>query len=103
MAWNASWSQFDPGKTTTPNFMTRLRMSFVGMSSLPQRRALGAPPCEQDRGGNQRRFLFRLVVFAAVSSRRFLLAQPGLLTWRPRAMPRASEGTLSVIVEPAPT
>src|SRR6266481_847106 len=38
---------------------------------------------------------------AAANSRRFLAAQPGLLTWRPRAIPNPSEGTFSVIVEPA--
>src|ERR1700687_624553 len=37
----------------------------------------------------------------AANSRRFLAAQPGLLTWRPRAMPNPSDGTFSVIVEPA--
>jgi hypothetical protein len=37
----------------------------------------------------------------AESSRRFFAAQPGLLTWRPRAIPNPSEGTFSVIVEPA--
>jgi hypothetical protein len=31
------------------------------------------------------------------------LAQSALFTWRPRAMPRASEGTSSVIDEPAAT
>src|SRR5229473_1404142 len=38
---------------------------------------------------------------AAADSRRFFAAQPGLLTWRPRAIPNPSEGTFSVIVEPA--
>src|SRR5438445_12051608 len=37
----------------------------------------------------------------ADNSRRFFAAQPGLLTWRPRAIPNPSEGTFSVIVEPA--
>src|SRR5258708_18882857 len=40
---------------------------------------------------------------AAASSRRFFAAQPGLLTWRPRAIPNPSEGTFSVIVETAAT
>jgi hypothetical protein len=38
---------------------------------------------------------------AAASSRRFFDAQPGLLTWRPRAIPKPSAGTFSVMVEPA--
>src|SRR3989454_9030436 len=38
---------------------------------------------------------------AAASSRRFFAAQRGLLTWRPRAIPNPSEGTFSVMVEPA--
>src|SRR6266576_4016285 len=37
----------------------------------------------------------------AASSRRFFAAQPGLLTWRPRAIPNPPAGTFSVIVEPA--
>src|SRR5690349_19045966 len=60
-----------------------------------------------------RRFVLRLDFFlllwrddffgcvAAASSRRFLEAQPALLTWRPRAIARLSPGTFSVIVEPA--
>ena len=40
--------------------------------------------------------------FAAAISRRRAAAQPGLLTWRPRAMARASAGIFLVIVEPAP-
>src|SRR5437867_13407205 len=39
----------------------------------------------------------------AINSRRFFAAQPGLLTWRPRAIANPSEGTFSVMVEPAPT
>src|SRR6185369_398304 len=42
-----------------------------------------------------------LPALAAVNSRRFLAAQPGLLDCRPRAMPSPSAGTFSVIVEPA--
>ena len=38
---------------------------------------------------------------AAVNSRRFLAAQPGLFDCRPRAMPSPSAGTFSVIVDPA--
>src|SRR5258708_5385074 len=38
---------------------------------------------------------------AAANSRRFFAAQPGLLTWRPRAIPNPSDGTFSVMVEPA--
>jgi hypothetical protein len=52
----------------------------------------------------RRGFLFDEALFgfsAAASSRRFFAAQPGLLTWRPRAIPNPSEGTFSVIVEPA--
>ena len=37
----------------------------------------------------------------ADNSRRFFAAQPGLLTWRPRAIPNPSAGTFSVMVEPA--
>ena len=40
---------------------------------------------------------------AAASSRRFFAAQPGLFACRPRAIPSASAGTLSVIVDPAAT
>src|SRR5208283_1031709 len=39
----------------------------------------------------------------AASSRRFLLAHPGLFTCLPRAIPSASAGTLSVIAELAAT
>jgi len=47
-------------------------------------------------------FFFRFAGFsAAANSRRFFAAQPGLLTWRPRAIPNPSEGTFSVIVDPA--
>ena len=42
-------------------------------------------------------------LFAAASSRLRALAQPGLLTWRPRASASASGGTFSVITEPAAT
>src|SRR5437660_10039768 len=52
------------------------------------------------------RFDFFVVFFGfsvAASSRRFFAAQPGLLTWRPRAIPNPSAGTVSVMVEPAPT
>src|SRR5574340_655882 len=51
-----------------------------------------------------RRF-FRLpgAFFSAARARLFLLAQPGLFTCRPRAIPRPSAGTFSVIVEPAAT
>src|SRR5467141_1790589 len=52
-----------------------------------------------------RRFDFFAVFFGfsvAVDSRRFFAAQPGLLTWRPRAIANPSEGTFSVMVEPAP-
>src|SRR5690348_3558437 len=67
----------------------------------------------QKLGGYLRRFVLRrdflpprredFFGFCAVeaSSRRFLEAQLGLLTWRPRPIPKASSGTLSVIVEPA--
>ena len=37
----------------------------------------------------------------AANSRRFFAAQPSLLTCRLRAIPNPSEGTFSVIVEPA--
>jgi hypothetical protein len=40
---------------------------------------------------------------AAAISRRFAAAHPDLLAWRPRAMPSASAGTFSVMVEPAAT
>src|SRR5438876_5089590 len=53
-----------------------------------------------------RRFDFLAAFFgfsAAASSRRFFAAPPGLLTWRPRAIANPSVGTLSVMVEPAPT
>src|SRR5207245_5152707 len=40
---------------------------------------------------------------AAATSRRFLAAHLGLLTWRPRAIPKLCAGTFSVIVEPAAT
>jgi hypothetical protein len=40
-------------------------------------------------------------LFSAANSRRFFAAQPGLLAWRPRAIPNPSAGTFSVIVEPA--
>src|SRR3989442_12954445 len=52
----------------------------------------------------RRGFLLDLVFFglsATATSRRFFAAQPGLLTCRPRAIPNPSEGTFSVIVEPA--
>src|ERR1700687_636051 len=39
----------------------------------------------------------------AANSRRLREAQRGLLTCRPRAMPKPSGGTFSVIVEPAAT
>src|SRR5207237_1099455 len=51
-----------------------------------------------------RRFDFFAVFFGfsvIANSRRFLAAQLGLLTWRPRAIPKPSEGTFSVMVEPA--
>src|SRR5216683_1679354 len=51
----------------------------------------------------RRDFLFEVLFgFSTVaSSRRFFAAQPGLLTWRPRAIPNPSAGTFSVMVEPA--
>src|SRR5260370_9417842 len=39
--------------------------------------------------------------FSAACSRRFFAAQPGLLIWRPRAIPNPCGGTFSVMVEPA--
>jgi hypothetical protein len=51
-------------------------------------------------------FLRRAAFFgfsAAANSRRFLEAQPNLFSCLPRAMANPSEGTLSVMVEPAAT
>src|SRR5580700_7534244 len=51
-----------------------------------------------------RRFDFFFVFLgcpAAANSRRFLEAQPGLFTCRPRPMPSPSAGTFSVITDPA--
>src|SRR5580765_8066648 len=75
-----------------------------------------APICGTLEANAQRRFFtdrrdfafFRgrwafLGFSAAANSRRFLEAQPGLFTWRPRAIASASAGTFSVIVEPAAT
>ena len=56
--------------------------------------------------GAVRRFDFLFLDFfpglaSAASSRLRFAAQPALLAWRPRAIPKASAGTFSVIVEPA--
>src|SRR5215469_198970 len=77
---------------------------------------LGQPRCETPpaRADYRRFFALRRVFLllrredfpgccAAASWRRFLEAQPGLLTWRPRPIPKPSSGTFSVMVEPAAT
>src|SRR6266852_8354279 len=56
--------------------------------------------------GAVRRFDFFFLDFfpglaSDASSRRRFAAHPGLFTCRPRAIPKPSAGTLSVIVEPA--
>src|SRR5579885_2692735 len=75
--------------------LVEARVTTDGVLSRYFRRGLrerDLPPGDDD--------FFRL---PEASSRRFLAAQPGLFTWRPRAMPSASAGRFSVIVEPAAT
>src|SRR6185437_2070088 len=50
-----------------------------------------------------RRFAGLACLDSTAALRRRALAQPGLLTCRPRAMPSASTGTFSVMIEPAAT
>ena len=87
---NAEWRSSDPRKKVHANPFR----SSLGSSKERYLRFLAA----------LLRFDFFVVFFGfsvAASSRRFFAAQPGLLTWRPRAIPNPSAGTVSVMVEPA--
>src|SRR5438445_7450391 len=80
-----------------------LWVRFAAAAILPREtRAMRA----RERGralGDAFRFSLRggFCLAAAAISRRRAAAQPGLFTWRPRAMASASGGILSVIVDPA--
>src|SRR5579872_692761 len=124
-AWYASSSQFEPGNTTTPNFIARnlpkkilahqrecferrnsgeaaagegyrRRDFFVEAEDL--RRGCSAGFFAESRCGSD---VFAAADFDSDNLARRAAAQPGLLTWRPRAMARASAGMSSVTVEPA--